>query len=119
MSVVNPDTQRSIKIGSATYNRLVKEGRIKAKVSPKKASPKKTTKSVFYLVTIDDGNSGESIMELYTSQESALREARKKYKKLVKAAGYPGSIPAYELDNLSDEGYSNWYRVTAEILQVV
>jgi len=46
MSVINPNTKRSIKIGSATYNKLVRDGVIKEKKkSVKKISPKTAKKS--------------------------------------------------------------------------
>lgn len=42
--VLNPNTNREILVGGATYNKLLKEGVVFGKQSTKKKSEKKTTK---------------------------------------------------------------------------
>ena len=92
MSVVNPQSKRSIKIGSATYNKLVRDGVIKEKKrsvkkvaakkkspSPKKTSPKKDEAWVVVSFHDEKDNYQDAFelkrdsSRLYHSKEDAVR----------------------------------------------
>ena len=84
MSVINPDTKRSIKIGSATFNKLMREGKLKssdlkgakkrsAKTSPKKKSVKK--EPVTWILKLEsEGTADFPAYSYYHHQENAFKD---------------------------------------------
>ena len=100
MSVINPITKREIKIGSATYNKLLKDGTIKVKISSvkkvsakktstkksvKKASPKKEHPHQDWVYKLDEeGTADMPRYQYYHNKENAIKAATDEFMSLFR-----------------------------------